>query len=124
MILHEREAGDPALQDFQEEEGETACPGCSAIPDCEFVTCCNEHEVSSCAYCPEFPCDLISEFSRDKNPHHSKVLESLSLLRDQGEAAWLEEMRKFWTCPACGARTIWYQEKCDACGASWEARFK
>lgn len=42
---------------------EIACTGCTAENACRFhtVRCCKEHTVSSCAFCPEYPCPLIHE---------------------------------------------------------------
>ncbi|HNX37457.1 MAG TPA: DUF3795 domain-containing protein [Candidatus Cloacimonadota bacterium] len=125
MLLHEKNEGDPALKDFSCEYKEEPCPGCGSgcVPDCEFNSCCKAHGVVTCAFCPDYPCARIRNFSVDEWPHHIDVLENLSRMKEIGIEAWIEEQKKCWTCPDCGARTHWYQSKCRDCGASWEPKY-
>lgn len=123
MMLQEKAEGDPSVANFQYEYAEEPCEGCSQDSLCQIVTCCEIHDVVTCAFCVEFPCEGIRNFSRDEWPHHKEVLDNLTRMRQIGIEAWLEEMRKTWSCPRCGARTHWYQSKCPACEASWDPKY-
>ncbi len=66
-----------------------ACKGCIAAGGertwegrrsvCEICTCCNEHNVSFCGICREFPCDwIVKKIDWDKD-----AIEKLKKLRDE-----------------------------------------
>ena len=48
------------------------CKGCIAITKpfwgdvCPVKTCCEEKKQEHCGLCPDFPCDLLTQFSYDK----------------------------------------------------------
>ena len=104
---------DPAEQQYW-----TSCPGCRNghhRDDCDFKLCATAKGHEHCVQCAGFPCQLHVEFDADGVPHHAGSLDSLRLLKEQGETAWLETMRKKWTCE-CGARLSWYLRNCLKCG--------
>jgi len=94
------------------------------MAECEFIVCAKAHETDCCAFCAEFPCQLIIDFNNSEAPHHHDVLENLRRARAIGKAAWLLEQQAFWRCPSCGGRIHWYQGKCGICGAEWEPVYK
>ncbi len=126
MLLYELQQGEPDAGHFVREYEESPCAGCGAgsVPDCEFIRCCDQHEIECCAFCPEFPCEMIKKFSRDEWAHHIDVVDNLARIKEIGAEAWWEEQRRQWSCPGCGKRTHWYQSKCPVCGAEWEAHYQ
>lgn len=119
MVVNEKQkGGDTALQVLTDEK-EQPCEGCDAIyqEKCEFVQCCRQHEVESCAFCNEFPCEMIIKFSKEEWEHHQVVLDNLKRIKEIGIDAWLAEQKEYWKCPSCQSRTIWYQKQCTHCGS-------
>ena len=95
-----------------------SCPGCKLDKhgsDCEIRNCAKSKKLSHCGLCSDFPCDKITEFNNDGIPHHSEVIENLTMLRDSGEEQWLRLEEQKWHC-TCGAKLSWYVERCLACG--------
>jgi hypothetical protein len=119
MIAHEKQQGDPSAREVITDENEQPCTGCDAEnqQNCEFVVCNKTHGTDSCAFCPDFPCTLITRFSHEEWEHHQVVLDNLNRIKETGTAQWLKEMQERFQCPACHSRTIWYQKKCTNCGA-------
>ena len=126
ILQKEKEEGNPELEGWVGEFSEEPCSGCGAgeQQSCEFTACCREHQVLTCAFCPEFPCQKIKDFSVDEWPHHLEVLDNLFRMKEIGVEAWLVEQRQKWLCPQCGTRTHWYGANCHKCGAVWEAKYK
>jgi hypothetical protein len=118
MVITERGEGVESARMVVTDLGELPCSGClsESMQDCDFVQCNQRHGTSCCAFCPEFPCQLITDFRNDECEHHKAVLNNLERILEAGIDKWLEEQEQYWKCPACGTRTIWYQEKCHACG--------
>lgn len=120
MITHEKQRGDNSALQCVTDDKELPCEGCRAQyqQNCEFVRCNKAHGTESCAFCPEFPCEMLVKFQNDEWEHHQKVLDNLRRIREIGVEAWLAEQKEYWKCPACGFRTQWYQKKCTNCGAA------
>lgn len=125
MLLYDKAMGNIELKDFEVDYEETPCAGCMSgvNSDCEFVICNQQHGTESCAFCPEFPCEMIVKFSKDEWPHHIDVIDNLKRIKEIGIEAWLNEQQGEWSCPDCGKRTHWYQDKCLHCGANWVAKY-
>ena len=61
----------------------TGCGGCIATNghpfygECRLAVCCQEKGHLHCGLCPEFPCELLKEFSSDPehgdNPHWARI---------------------------------------------------
>lgn len=119
-IVSEKEQGEASALPLHTEPGELPCAGCDAdyMDDCEFVICNKRHGTQSCAFCEEFPCAMITKFKDDECEHHEVVLDNLNRIREIGFEGWLGEQKEYWKCPGCGARTQWYQRKCELCGAA------
>ena len=126
MLLYDKSMGDKDLVDYELDYEDSPCAGCAsgANPNCEFILCNLAHGTECCAFCEEFPCDMISKFSRDEWAHHIDVLDNLKRIREIGTDAWLREQEKQWSCPSCGSRTHWYQSKCTHCGTTWSCRYR
>lgn len=125
MLMYEKQNGVSDAAHFICEFNEEPCSGCGRDErtDCEFIRCCREHGVELCAFCAEFPCEMITNFSRDEWPHHIDAVNNLSRIREAGIEAWLAEQHRLWSCPGCGGRTHWYQKKCHTCGTGWDPRY-
>lgn len=99
------------------------CHGCRTdvtacfCTDCEMRLCARERGVAFCADCDDYPCEHVRAFQADQYAHHSVVLKNLEAIRERGGEAWLAEQAARWKCPSCGARSTWYDDKCDECGA-------
>ncbi len=126
MLLHDKSMGDVDLTDFEVEYEESPCAGCAsgANSTCEFIICNQEHGTECCAFCNEFPCEMIVKFSADEWAHHVDVLDNLKRIKEIGIDAWLGEQKKQWSCATCGSRTHWYQSKCRHCGSTWQCRYQ
>ncbi|PKN73898.1 MAG: hypothetical protein CVU50_01565 [Candidatus Cloacimonetes bacterium HGW-Cloacimonetes-3] len=124
MITKEKQEGVPSATAMHTEADEQPCMGCDAEyqKDCEFVLCNKTHGTESCAFCPEFPCEMITKFKDEVWEHHQVVLQNLFRIREAGIEKWLEEQAEYWKCPACGCRTQWYQTTCTQCGEKIERR--
>lgn len=95
------------------------CPGCKtdgAACHCGMKPCAVSKGFSTCAECPDMPCDMLLAFCNDGAPHHSFVVENLKRMREIGEDAWAAEQEAAWKCPACGKRLSWYRAECGDCG--------
>ena len=71
------------------EPGWFHCGGCFGgleshwSADCPIMRCCAmERKLSSCAECPDFPCELILEFEQDGMPHHATAIARLRRMLD------------------------------------------
>lgn len=119
MIVMEKQQGLPSAMEMNTVADEQACPGCdnSESNTCEFAVCNREHGTISCAFCAEFPCPKIQQFSIEEWEHHKCVIANLTRMREIGADIWLEEQAKHWQCPECGCRVQWYQESCSRCNA-------
>ena len=99
------------------------CHGCKTdvlacfCADCEMRRCARERGLAFCCDCDDYPCELNKGFQADEHPHHSVVLKNLEAIREGGAEAWLAAQLERWSCPSCGARFTWYDEKCESCGA-------
>lgn len=117
MITNDKANNVESALKMQTDAKELPCGGCDADSqsNCEFVTCCKEHGVDSCAFCPEFPCSMLMKFKDEEWEHHKVVLDNLSRIKEIGLQAWLAEQKEYWKCPQCGQRTQWYQKQCNIC---------
>lgn len=124
MICHDKQEGVESAVELHTDADEQPCGGCRDIgqSQCEFVVCNKNHGTQCCAFCPEFPCQRIKEFSQEEWEHHQVVLANLQRIRETGVENWLQEQAEYWSCPACGCRTKWYQESCSRCGGNISRR--
>jgi hypothetical protein len=84
--------------------------------DCCFVACCTEKGFQNCSECEAMPCQALSDFTNDGMKHHAVCIPNLLRIREIGLVKWLDEQKKLFTCPECGARTGWSYQTCDQCG--------
>lgn len=103
---------------------EVDCEGCLSggklspyCRNCQILRCpATKKSAKRCSDCPDFPCDLITNFNNDGVRHHAEVLANIEHQRKIGVRAWLKEQEQRWQCPQCGAPTAWYTHVCDRCG--------
>lgn len=129
LVANQKGAVDELAKKIEMDAADLVCAGCKSgarkapRADCEFVLCALGKGVEFCVDCDEYPCGRLTDFRDDKWAHHSAVTRNLDRLKEVGLAAWLAEQDARWTCPACGARFDWYDEKCPDCGAeTFDAR--
>ena len=109
---------------------ELCCNGClsdNVMPLCEqcphgFRDCAEEHKVTWCFECAEFPCSRLEDF-KDVHvvhgiSHHETVIEELQYMKQFGTKAWLEKMQRENSCPKCSKMLYWYRRDCPRCGTS------
>jgi len=73
------------------------CDGCRSSlegnhwsPTCPILVCCvYKKQLSYCAQCEEFPCDILKKWGVE-NEHHAKALQRLKEMKEQGVVQWLE----------------------------------
>ena len=99
-----------------------SCKGCISETieewccDCLLKHCVLKRGLETCAFCEEYPCDMLTDFNNDKYPHHSTVIPNLDVIRKQGIENWMREQDQRWRCTECGTRFTWYDETCKSCG--------
>lgn len=105
------------------------CDGCLServFRDCleckhGFRACAEEHGVSWCFQCGEFPCKRLRSFSKEHVVngicHHQRVIEDLAYLKAKGTEAWVASQEHRGDCPDCGRPGYWFTTECPACGA-------
>jgi hypothetical protein len=96
------------------------CLGCRHDTEpgpCHMRECAKGRGYSTCAECPEMPCEKLMAFCGDGAPHHGAVVENLKRIREIGGEAWALEQEREWRCAACGKRLSWYNKECPECDA-------
>jgi len=103
------------------------CDGClsdNVYPSCRdcrhgFRRCAEEHGVTWCFQCLEFPCSRLRGFLPihvvNGVSHHARLIEELEYLKAHGIEKWVEKQEKAGSCPACGKTLYWYARECPAC---------
>jgi len=66
------------------------CRGGCGDPTCKIRPCAQEHRVEVCAYCPEFPCSLLADFSK----RYPSIIKLNERIKEIGLDAWIEEMEQ------------------------------
>ncbi len=67
--------------------------------------------------CGDFPCEILSNFSKDRMPHHHELVENLERLHKVGLKKHAAQEEKRWQCPQCKQPMSWYARECPKCGA-------
>jgi hypothetical protein len=108
---------------------EVDCDGClsavRAAPcrECEIRDCAAAKGIVWCSQCPDFPCQVITDFNNDEFDHHSEVLDNIRRQQEVGIDGWIGEQEQRWRCPQCGQPTDWYTAQCASCGADLDDHF-
>jgi len=63
------------------------CIGGCGNPECEIRKCAVERGLQVCAFCPDFPCELILSFTR----RYPFLMKNNERIRESGIDAWLAE---------------------------------
>lgn len=119
----------PAAAAFGRPEEGLACDGCrsarvtGACQPCGYRDCPTGKGYSSCAECPEMPCEGIKNLQA-RLPHLAEIVDNLHQVRASGHGAWCAAQARRWTCPSCGKPTWWYETTCSACGAAVPAGYR
>lgn len=125
LIYRSTQQGDlaPAAAAFGRPEEDLACDGCrskrvtGACRACWYRDCPTGKGYTSCAECPEMPCDSLKSL-QTRMPHLVQIVGSLERIRSVGPERWCAEQARHWTCPSCGKPTWWYETTCAACGTA------
>lgn len=113
----------PAVATFGRTEEGLACDGCRsdrvtlACQKCWYRDCPAGKGYSSCAECPDMPCESLKSL-QTRLPHLVEVVENLTRIRAVGASRWCAEQAERWVCPSCGKATWWYETACADCGAA------
>lgn len=124
LIYQSTQANDlaAAARAFGRPEEGLACDGCrsarvtSSCRDCWYRDCPTGRGYSSCAECPDMPCESLKSLQR-RRPHLIEIVDNLEAIRSAGHIAWCAGQATRWVCPSCGASTWWYETTCRSCGA-------
>ncbi len=104
------------------------CNGCGALtPECwgngcKIVICTNERGHGSCHECEEFTSDTCEKFGRISKGYLEEGVDLKDNLRRISSGAtdvWLDENRKRFTCPSCGAALTVHNDECPQCQVKW-----
>ena len=106
---------------------EIRCDGClsdNVFPSCRdcrhgFRRCAEEHKVTWCFQCREFPCPRLRSFLPihvvNGVSHHARLIEELEYLQAHGIEKWVEKQDNAGRCPHCRKVLYWYARECPAC---------
>ncbi|UCF31734.1 MAG: DUF3795 domain-containing protein [bacterium] len=100
---------------------EARCYGCRSdvrsfyCQACEIRKCADKRGVEFCAYCADYPCDMLKQFQAER-PHRAELFEAGARIREAGWGQWFGEVRKRYTCPQCLAINSAYDLACRKCG--------
>ena len=140
LVYQTMRKGDPGnidtlLQEFKERglgstREDLECDGCLGqgkltpfCGSCNIRVCAREKAgVTRCSDCPEFPCQLITDFNNDGMAHHAEVLDNIQNIREAGIRRWAELEEERWLCPRCHNPVSWYDTNCAECGAARSGR--
>lgn len=108
-----------------------ACDGClssNVAVECRecshgFRACAEQHGVTWCFECGEFPCARLASFKDihvvNGVSHHGRVVEKLRSMRTMGVEDWVKKRAAETAC-ACGRPLYWHHKACPVCGISRE----
>jgi len=129
--LAPREHDTTYLEETSKESGlppeEIRCDGClsaNVYPSCRdcrhgFRRCAEEHKVTWCFQCPDFPCPRLRSFLPihvvNGVSHHAGLVEELEYLRAHGIEKWVRKQDDAGRCPHCRKAVYWYARECPAC---------
>jgi hypothetical protein len=106
---------------------EIRCGGClsaNVYPSCRdcrhgFRRCAEEHKVTWCFQCRDFPCPRLRSFLPihvvNGVSHHARLIEELEYLKTAGIEKWVEKQDQSGRCLQCGKVLYWYTRECPAC---------
>lgn len=107
--------------DFSNPEG--FCLGCKSevisgwCTQCNLKSCAREKGYDTCAECSEYPCEAMKGFVEAGDwMYHIETPYYIALIKREGKPAWLEQMKKRWSCTGCGKPQDWYAMACPGCG--------
>ncbi len=119
----------PAAATFGRSEEGLACDGCRsnrvsvACRACWYRDCPTGRGYSSCAECPDVPCDALKSL-QTRMPHLSEIVSNLERIRAIDSDRWCAEQAERWACPLCGKPTWWYETTCDRCRSAVPTGFQ
>lgn len=84
-----------------------------------FRRCAEDHGVTWCFACAEFPCTRLEDF-KDVHvvngiSHHAHVVEELRHMKAHGVESWLDLQEDKGKCPECGRVRYWFDSRCRRC---------
>ena len=108
-----------------ERTSDVVCLGCLSskggeyTKKCEIRKCAKRKKVTSCGECDDYPCEKISEFTKQgaDNPKYALRKKYLDEVDKNGLQAWSREQEKRWTCTQCREPFGYDDDKCPKCGA-------
>jgi len=87
---------------------------------CNIRNCCTSKNLDFCFNCSDYPCQYLlklknSHLIDDRYDYRHQILYSLVRISKIGLEAWLKEQEAIWSCPNCGDRVVFYENKCLKC---------
>ncbi len=101
------------------------CCGCLAGDDgkpdhcrsCAIKECCERQGLARCSECADFPCAENKRMERNYKRYGVSLVGNLSLVREEGISAFMDEERIKWRCSACGGVVSQHHQTCSECKA-------
>ena len=91
---------------------------CKECPN-GFRQCANQHEVTWCFECADFPCQRLRDFTGiyivNGISVSARVIDDIQYMKEHELQRWVEEQRKASCCPQCGKRLYWFTRVCPDC---------
>jgi len=107
---------------------EVKCDGCHSnntfiqCKTCPIKSCTQEKSLDGCHHCPDWPCNIVEEFSFEAA--RSQIKRAIPLRRQLGTEKWIEHEMKWFSCKNCGAQLFRGARRCRSCGTDWSGEPK
>jgi hypothetical protein len=81
------------------------CEGCRGpldhhwSPNCRMQNCALIRGYDYCFECIDFPCEHVTAFANDGQPHHKITVENMKHMKALGLQAWIESQPAVLFCP-------------------------
>ena len=122
MRLNESGNLEEGAQKWNVKPEDVLCDGCKTdvrfigCRECQFRDCAESKGINFCFECNEYPCKGFSNLPIDQLPHLVSMQENSEYIKKRGRDFWLKAQKQRWTCPQCGEKFSWYEQKCEKCG--------
>ena len=107
------------------------CQGCHSNKHtkwcsvCKMRLCAKDKEITHCALCDMFPCEIFKEFEEggrkwEGAKHRNDIRPNLDQIIELGEEKWLTHQKGRWQCQ-CGHSYTFYEKDCIQCSTNLDS---
>ncbi len=108
---------------YSVDQNDIKCEGCLSknqfvlCKTCPIKSCTQEKSLDGCHRCPDWPCNIVEEFSFEAA--RSQIKRAIPLWSQLGTEKWIEHEMKWFSCKNCGAQLFRGARRCRSCGVDW-----